>query len=205
MNVTVFGATGRTGQALLASAARAGHRTTAQVREPARLGTAPVDRVVTGSPFDESAVADALTGADAAVIAFGLKGNRTTPLYSRGTELIVDAMRKLTVRRLIVVSEAGYGSHVRGLSGCTIAALYRATARPLLREREAQDAVILTSGLDWTVVRSRVLHHGPARGNRPRSFTPHRGVAPRTTYADLADLVLDTLDDPATYSRDLYP
>ncbi|WP_330173463.1 NAD(P)H-binding protein [Streptomyces sp. NBC_01498] len=205
MNVTVFGATGRTGRAFLTAAARAGHRITAQVREPARLGHAPVDRVVTGSPFDESAVTDALTGADAAVVAFGLKGNRTTPLYSRGTELIVDAMGKLGVRRLIVVSEAGYGSHVRGASGRVIAVLYRTTARPLLREREAQDAVVLTSGLDWTVVRSGALHHGPSRGNRPRSFVPRRGLAPRTTYADLADLVLGALDDPSTYGRDLYP
>ncbi|MFD5115734.1 NAD(P)-dependent oxidoreductase [Streptomyces sp. NPDC058391] len=206
MNVTVFGATGRTGQAFLTSAARAGHRTTAQVRDPARLGDAPADRVVSGSAFDESAIAEALAGADAAVVAFGLKGNRSTPLYSRGTALIVDAMRKQDVPRLIVVSEAAYGPYAGdAVAARALSAVYRATARPLIREREAQDAVVAASGLEWTVVRLGVLVRGAARGNRPRSFAPRRGLPPRTTFADLAALITGALDDPATYGQDLYP
>ncbi|MFI1394782.1 NAD(P)-dependent oxidoreductase [Streptomyces sp. NPDC020681] len=205
MNITVFGATGRTGRAFLTLAGAAGHHTVAQVRDPARLGRAPAGRVVPGGAFDEAAVADALTGADAAVIAFGLRGNRSTPLYSRGTALIVDEMRRQGVPRLVVVSEAGYGRHVSGRTGRAFAAVYRATARPLLRERDAQDAIVEGSGLDWTVVRPGVLHAGEPRGVRPRRSAPYLGLAPRTTFTDLAALVLEAIGDPKTHGSDLYP
>lgn len=206
MRITVFGASGRAGRAFLYAAARAGHTTTAVVRDPARLAKAPADRVVTGSPFDESEVADALDGADAAVVAYALRGGRrSVPLYSRGTRTIVDAMRRLRVPRLLVVSEAAYGPHTAGPLNRTVSALYRATARPVIRQREDQDAVIAASGLQWTIVRPVILIEGPAHGHRRAPYTPHRSPAPRTTYADLAALLLDALEDPATYRRDLYP
>lgn len=206
MRITVFGASGRAGRAFLYASARAGHTTTAVVRDAARLAGAPAERIVRGGPFEEADVADALDGAEAAVIAYALRGGRrNVPLYSRGTRTIVDAMRRLRVPRLLVVSEAAYGTHTAGPLNRTVSALYRATARPAIRQREDQDAIIAASGLDWSIVRPVILVEGPAHGHRPEPFTPHRSPAPRTTYADLAALLLDALEDPATYRRDLYP
>ncbi|MEU6444031.1 NAD(P)H-binding protein [Streptomyces sp. NPDC047046] len=206
MRITVFGASGRAGRAFLHAAARAGHECTAVVRDPERLAGAPAARVVRGGPFEEGGVSEALAGADAALVAYALRGGRrNVPLYSRGTRTIVDAMRRTRVSRLLVLSEAAYGPHTAGPLNRTVSALYRATARPVIRQREEQDAIIAASGLDWTIVRPVILVEGPAHGHRRAPFTPHHSRAPRTTYADLAHVLLDALDDPATYRRDLYP
>jgi putative NADH-flavin reductase len=203
MKITVFGATGATGQALLTAAAQAHHTVTAHVRDAGRLGTTHADRIVTGSVFDPGTVQDALTDADAAVIAFGLSGDRRVPLYSQGTEVIVDAMHKQSVRRLIVVSEA-YGQHSSGILPRAIAAVYGLTARSAMRQRRVQDATVLSSDLDWTFVRPIIVTDGPARGLPDKPLTPHRTLS-RTTYNDLAAAILKALSDPTTFNHHLYP
>ncbi|WP_436736113.1 NAD(P)-dependent oxidoreductase [Streptomyces sp. BBFR102] len=206
MNLTVFGATGRAGRALLSAAGAAGLATTAHVRDPARLAGAPAGRVVTGSVFERDTVLDALDGADAVVVAFGQRRReRRTPLYAQGTRNVVDAMHLLGVPRLLVVSEAAYGDHVQGAVQRGLAKLYGTVAAPAVRGRREQDAVVTASGLDWTVVRPTLLTEGPARGHRPPSLAPRRADAYRLTYADLAELILQALPDPATYRRSLYP
>ncbi|MFF8701473.1 NAD(P)-dependent oxidoreductase [Streptomyces albidoflavus] len=206
MNLTVFGATGRTGRALLTAAAAAGLPTTAHVRDPARLAGAPAGRVVTGSVFERDTVLEALDGATAVAVAFGLRRReRRVPLYAQGTRNIVDAMHLLGVHRLLVVSEAAYGDHVHGAVQRGLAKLYGTVAAPAVRGRREQDAVVTASGLDWTVVRPAALTEGPARGYRPPATAPRRADAHRLTYADLAELILQALPDPATYRRSLYP
>ncbi|GAA2550359.1 NAD(P)H-binding protein [Streptomyces koyangensis] len=203
MNLTVFGATGRTGRAVLTVAAAAGLPTTAHVRDPARLAGAPAGRIVTGSVFERDTVLDALDGATAVVVAFGLRRReRRVPLYAQGTRNVVDAMHLLGVHRLLVVSEAAYGDHVHGAVQRGLAKLY---AAPAVRGRREQDAVVTASGLDWTVVRPAALTEGPARGHRPPATAPRRADTYRLTYADLAELILQALPDPATYRRSLYP
>ena len=66
MNITVLGATGRTGTPLVAELLRRGHTLTALVRDPARLGpVAHRIRVVIGDSTDPEALGDALDGAEA--------------------------------------------------------------------------------------------------------------------------------------------
>ncbi|WPR50390.1 NAD(P)-binding oxidoreductase [Streptomyces sp. S399] len=180
--------------------------TTAHVRDPARLAGAPAGRIVTGSVFERDTVLDALDGADAVVVAFGLRRReRRTPLYAQGTRHVVDAMHLLGVHRLLVVSEAAYGDHVQGAVQRGLAKLYGTVAAPAVRGRREQDAVVTASGLDWTVVRPTVLTEGPPRGYRPPATAPRRADTYRLTYADLAELILQALPDPATYRRSLYP
>ncbi|MER7877600.1 NAD(P)-binding oxidoreductase [Streptomyces solisilvae] len=206
MNLTVFGATGRTGQALLHHARANGHRTTAHVRDAARLRTAPVTRTVTGSVFDPESVADAVRDADAVVIALGLHRDRTTALYSHGTRTIVDAMRHHGIQRLVVVSEAGYPPHTRGPLARTVAALYRLVNAPALRERRAQDTIVTSSHTHWTILRPTLLTNGPThRPPRPPDPRPHAGAFSRVSYGDLAAQILTVIQDPATVHRNLYP
>ncbi|MET7401363.1 NAD(P)-binding oxidoreductase [Dactylosporangium sp. NPDC005572] len=204
MKITVFGATGRTGRALLAAAAEAGLPTTAYVRDQARLGDAVADRVVVGSVFDPVSLRASLAGAESAVVAFSLGRDRRTPLYSRGTEMIIDAMRAEGVRRLLVVSESAYGEHVAGVIPWILAAGYRLVAGPAIRERRVQDVLVRASGLDWTFVRPVRIVAGPPRGVRAGIMTPSR-TSSQTTYEDVAGLILRALPDTATHGRNLYP
>lgn len=176
----------------------------AHVRDAARLDPARAERVVVGEIFDESVVDEALTGSEAVLIAFGLRGNRTTPLYSQGTELVVARMRHLKVPRLVVLSEAAYGEHAGGFLNRAVASVYSATQRPVIRERRAQDSAVATSGLDWTIVRPWILTDGPATGSVRAHFSPRTTFLPRTSRTDLSALILDSLEEPATYGKSVY-
>ncbi|MFF8486682.1 NAD(P)-dependent oxidoreductase [Streptomyces antibioticus] len=206
MSLTVFGASGRTGQALLHLAHARGHRTTAHVRDTARLGDAPATRLVTGSVFDTVSVTDAVRDADAVVIALGLHRDRSTALYSRGTATVVGAMNQHGVRRLVVVSEAAYPPHTRGPLAHTAAALYRLANAPAVRERRLQDSIVTNSQTDWTILRPTLLTHRPSRRPpSPPAPHPRAHAFSRLTYRQIAAQILDLLDDPATYHRNLYP
>ncbi|MDQ0808309.1 nucleoside-diphosphate-sugar epimerase [Streptomyces sp. B3I7] len=204
MRIAVFGSTGPTGKVFLDAAAQYGHRTTAHVRDPSRLRDASADRVVVGEVFDEDVVCDTLTQADAALIAFGLKGNRTTALYSRGTELIISVMRRLEVPRLVVISEASYDSHVRGVLNRGITLLYGITQRPIIRERRAQDAAVASSGLHWTIMRPTILTDGPASARQYFYEGPRNSFLPRLSRRNLSHFICDSLEDSSTYSSNIY-
>jgi len=114
-HITVFGAAGRTGRALMQAAHRAGHRHHGPARNPDRLATTPADRIVAGSVLDPTSVAEALDGADAAILAVRLGPDRRTPLFTTGTRIVIDTMRRQRVPWLIVISEAAYRPHTAGL------------------------------------------------------------------------------------------
>ncbi|MEU6347073.1 NAD(P)H-binding protein [Streptomyces sp. NPDC046977] len=206
MNITVFGATGRTGRALLEAAHHRGHRTTAHARDATRLSGTLTDLVVTGSVLDPATADDAVREADAVVIAFGLRGNPATPLYTDGTRTIIEAMHKRNVPRLVVISEAAYPPHLRGATARVIAAAYRAFNARAIRQRREQDAIVEASRLDWTFLRPTRLVPGDTPVVRPAraSFTPYLTPVRSASYAGMAALVLDTLNSPPTYRRSLY-
>ncbi|MET7982008.1 MULTISPECIES: NAD(P)-binding oxidoreductase [unclassified Streptomyces] len=205
MKITVFGATSATGRVFVEAAERAGHRTTAFVRDPARLHGVQPREVIRGDVFDTVAVRQSLDGADAALIALGLRGDRRTPLYSRGTRTITDAMQAAGARRLLLLSEAAYSPHTSGIPSRLLSALYGAFSAPVIRERRRQDAVLAASDLDWTVIRPGILTDGPATHPLAPVLFPHRSLLARTSRRDLVGLLLAALDDPATYRHSLYP
>jgi putative NADH-flavin reductase len=205
MRVTVFGATGPIGQAFLRVSNAQGVDTVAFVRSPSRLDGAPASRVVTGDVFDPADVRTAVAGADCVLIALGLGTDRRTPLYSRGTQTIVDAMHDVGVRRLIVLSEAAYDQHTTGALNRLITGAYRAVNGPAIRERRLQDQVVARSDLDWTIVRARVITDRPSTGRLPVRLAPHGKAAAPTSRVDLAYLILEIAADAGTHRHDVYP
>ncbi|MEV4350952.1 NAD(P)H-binding protein [Actinoplanes sp. NPDC049596] len=205
MRFTVFGATGPIGRSFLRTTADRGIDTVAFVRDPARLAGAPAGRIVTGDVFDQAGVRAAVTGSDAVLVAFGLKRDRRTPLYSDGTQTIVEAMESAGVRRLLVMSEASYGRHVTGVLNRLIVGAYGLLNAPALAERRRQDDVVARSGLDWTIVRGRVISDLPSRGPIPVRLNPHGRVTDRTAGTDLARFMVDITADVTTFSHNVYP
>src|SRR6187455_2763809 len=94
MKVLVFGATGGLGRQVVEQARAAGHEVTAFTR--ATHGDVTTDR---------DAVAGALRGQDAVISALG-RGNsfRSNQLMARSMDVILPAMEREGVRRLIVTS-----------------------------------------------------------------------------------------------------
>ncbi|MFJ6982135.1 MULTISPECIES: NAD(P)H-binding protein [unclassified Streptomyces] len=154
---------------------------------------------------DPATAEAAVRGAWAVVIAYGLPTRSRSPLYTDGTRAIVEAMRYHGVSRLVVVSEAAYGRHVRGVPARAVSALYRAVNTPLIRQRVAQDALVESAGLEWTFVRpTRLTDRDPGTDPAPASHVPLTSRLPVTGYGRLGALIVTQTEQPIAHHHDLY-
>lgn len=199
MKLLVLGATGGTGRHLVTQALEQGHEITVLVRDPAKLGDVR-DRVraVKGSmPGDVPALAEAVLGQDAVVSSLGL-GNGTQPngLIERSVPAIVAAMRGAGVRRLVHISAFGVGP-TRGDVPLIPRIAQRLLLARVFADKEAGEAVLPSSGLEWTVVYPSVLTDGARTGQvRAGEHLPLSGI-PKISRADVAAFTLAQLGERA--------
>ena len=112
MNLTVFGATGGIGREIVRQALGAGHRVTAVVRDPARLGvTGDALEVFRADLTDPKALRDAVAGRDAVLSGLGARKRSDAGITARLTRSVLAAMEAEGTRRLVVVS----GGAIRGV------------------------------------------------------------------------------------------
>jgi uncharacterized protein YbjT (DUF2867 family) len=157
---------------------------------------------VPGNALDSSTIRNALEGVDVVVETLGVDiaprsiFERTT-LFSQSTRILVDAMKIADVKRLIAVTGLGAGDS-RGHGGF----LYDAVAFPLLLKRvyddkDVQEWIIRSSGLDWTIVRPGLLTNRPATGRYRILTASHDWRFGLISRADVADFIVRQVDDRA--------
>lgn len=185
MDLVVFGATGRAGSALVERALARGHRVTAFVRTPQKLG-ATADRVgvVVGDASDRAAIREALRGHHAAISALGARMRDSTEL-SDAIASLVEAAEEVGPARLVTISQVGV--------------FLTKTAPEFAHLREEHLRVLealRASSLAWTAVAPPAIEDRPGVGHY--AFEIDRGP-PRWTISrvDLADALLDALERPA--------
>jgi len=186
VNVLVFGATGGTGRQVVEQARAAGHEVTAFTR--AAHGDATTDR---------DAVARVLRGQDAVISALG-RGNsfRSHQLMSRSMDVILPAMEREGVRRLIVVSALGVGD-TYDQAPFAAKIFFRLFLRHIYADKEIADDFVRRSGLDWTIVCPSKLTDGPRTGQyRAGERLDLRGM-PKISRGDVAEFVVKQLGDEA--------
>jgi putative NADH-flavin reductase len=202
MKLVVFGATGGTGRCIVEQALASGHDVTAVVRDPEGLPLRQERlRVVRADVFQSAEIEPQMVGADAVLSALGPRTYRTeTTVCSRAIESILGAMRETGVQRLACISAAPVGS-----VGKEDTLLYRFVARPLLRavfkglyeDLAVMEGEVRRSGIHWTIFRPPRLTDGPCTGRyrlgRDQSVVGGNNIS----RADLADAMLDSLEDPA--------
>ena len=197
MKVAIFGATGGTGQQLVAQALEAGYTVQALVRDPARLThTNPDLTLVTGDVLDANAVSATIQGADAVVVTLGNTANNPDWIVSDGTRVVVEAMKQQEVRRLVVVSSLGVGDS-RSQVPFAFRMLMTTVLKKPMEDKERQEELVRESGLDWIMVRPGGLTDGPKTGAYKAGADGKIGVG-QVSRADVADFVLKQLSD-ATY------
>ncbi|MDP1876290.1 MAG: NAD(P)H-binding protein [Actinomycetota bacterium] len=200
MNITVLGATGRTGSPLVEELLRRGHTVTALVRDPAKLGPV-VDRVrvVVGDSTDPRAVDDALHGADAVVSALG-PTSKEPDLHTRTAQALIGAMPAAGVTRFVGVSGAGIDvpGDRKGTRDKIISTLIQRLGGAVVADKPREYSAFAASDLDWTLVRPPRLIDGPATGRITHdAHAPGRATTIRR--ADLSVFLADVLD------QHLYP
>jgi len=201
LRLLVVGASQGTGALTVSAALARGHQVTAFSRSPQKLTIehAALTRRA-GSFHDAAAVDAAVVGHDAVIVtasATSLAGFKENPTYfSAGTALVVEAMKRHGVPRLVVLSALGTGES-RALSGWFIRTLLVDGILKLpFQDHERQEALTRASGLEWVIARPGRLTDGPARGRYVKSpeITPVPGAISR---ADVADFLVTAADSDA--------
>ncbi|MCO8274305.1 SDR family oxidoreductase [Actinoplanes sp. TRM 88003] len=202
MKLTIFGATGGTGEQVVRQACTGGHDVTAVVRDPTRLAfEAPSLQVLAADVMDPDAIAPALEGRDAVISAIGSREARSpTTVCTDSARSIIEAMRQNSVRRLVVVSNSGM--HIDSQDGAFVRAVIKPVLGRVLRHAYADmrhmEELVQATDLDWTIVRPPRLINAPATGNYRTAINQNVPRASVITRADLAAHILHTLTDPTT-------
>ena len=194
--ILIIGATGGTGQQLVAQALGRGYDVTAFARDPAKLGTTdPRLKVMKGDVLDVESLSRAMKGQDAVVSALGHRRFYSTgQVLSRGTANIIRAMEVDGVRRLICETSLGLGSSV-GRMGLYYTLFVVPFILPLyFWDKTKQEQRIAASNLDWVIVRPGRLTGGARRGEvRHGNRVGNILITPRISRADTAGFMLDQL------------
>jgi putative NADH-flavin reductase len=169
--VLIIGASHGIGLETVRAALRAGHSVRALARSAASIPIqdANLDKV-SGNALDPDTIRNVLQDIDVVIQALGVDLSprlvfEGTRLFSESTRILADAMKTAGVKRLITVTGLGAGDS-RGHGGL----LYDAIVFPLLLKRvyddkDAQEWIVRSSGLDWTIVRPGLLKDSPATGS----------------------------------------
>jgi putative NADH-flavin reductase len=215
LQLTIFAATGGIGREILTQAITARHEIMAVVRDPSKLPR-PV-RTVTAdlANVDPSALQPAIRGADAVLSGLGARSTSDAGVAWRGTQAIVQAMKAVNVRRIVVVSAAPIGTvpspgrptppkHDPGdgffmrnlLSPLTKFALHKHYADLAMMEE-----ILRESGLDWTIIRPPRLTDKPLTGVYRTAYGENLRRGLFISRANVAQLMLRVLDQPESIKQ----
>jgi putative NADH-flavin reductase len=192
----LIGATGPTGEQIVARARADGQPIRALARDRARAQSAAwnPDEVFHGDVLDRASLDAAMAGVSAVLVALGTPLTlRPVSLLSEGTRHIVEAMGGAGVTRLLCITGVGAGDS-RGHGGI----VYDGLILPLLlgriyADKDRQEALVSGSGLDWTLIRPARLTDKGAR-HRYREITRFAGETMSTiSRADVAHFVVKEL------------
>ena len=110
LKLTIFAATGGIGREIVAQALTAGYDITAVVRNPSKLSATVGSVTADLASADPGALEPAIAGADAVLSALGATSSSEAGVAWRGTRAMVEAMKAVKVRRIVVVSAAPIGT-----------------------------------------------------------------------------------------------
>jgi putative NADH-flavin reductase len=203
MQITLFGASGRTGKLVLERALAKGYRVVAPVRTPAKLAiTNPNLQVLQGDVRDAAVVDTAVRGSDAVISVLGPTSNAPDFAVSKGTANIIAAMKKYGVRRLILSTGAGVrmdGDQPKFMDNAIVSIL-KVVNKNVLQDMIETVDLVRKSDLEWTIVRVPMLTDDAPSGH-VRTGAVGKDVGTRVGRTDMADFILEQLTDASNLRR----
>lgn len=196
-HVLVIGATKGIGLETVRQAVAAGHRVRAFSRSANRMSNfdSNVERR-RGDALNEADVDAALDDIDVVVQALGVGARdlfQSVSLFSDATRILVSAMKRRGIKRLIAVTGFGAGDSRDAIS-CLQLVPFRLFLGRAYDDKDVQERIIKNSRLDWTIVRPGMLTNGPRSGHYRVLVGPsqwHNGFISRI---DVADFIAHSID-----------
>lgn len=195
--ITVFGANGRVGHRVVGEALRRGYRVVAFVHDKTDLIESRQLKIVRGDIYDAEQVERALVGSTAVISALGSWGTPKKDILTAGMGNVIPAMGRHRIPTVISLT----GADARA-AGDQLSFIHRLThfflmfaIRKIMIDGERHIALLETSGLDWTVVRSPVMAVNEKRAERyelsMRRPMPWRTVAYESVALAMVNAVQD--------------
>ena len=207
MKVTIFGATGFSGQAILSEAIKQGHEVTVLVRDASKVKNRHDNlRIIVGNVLDTQAVADALQHQDAVIQCLGVGGKgdgKPTTFISDATRVIIDEMQRQNVKRLIALSNVGAGDSETfqpWIFNKIILPYFMNWLRVIIDDKNRMEPIITNSHLDWTIVRCPNIVDKPAK-ETCNTTLDGKGLKLFITLPDLAKFMVDQLKQTAFFKQ----
>ena len=199
MNIVMFGATGTIGSRILDELVSRGHSVTAVVRDASKLRGHENVIGTAGDVFDPENVAEAVTGADVVVSAYG-PGPEKPDLLVQATGSLLKGVEASGVKRLIMVGGAGSlevspGVHLVDTPG--FPAEWKGIA---VAHRDALE-LLKGASLDWTSLSpAAYIHPGERTGKYRMSLdqliVDEKGNS-EISAEDFAIALADEVEHPA--------
>ncbi len=206
MKVVIFGATGFSGQAILAEALAKNYQVTILVRKAAAVRLTDKNlTVVEGSVLDRQTVNSVLKNQDAVIQCLGVGGKgdgKPTTFVSDANQIIMEEMEKNQVSRLIAMSNVGAGNSQAFLPWIftrLILPWFMKWLQVLVDDKNRMEPMIMRSKLDWTIVRCTGIVDKPAKG-KVTATLDGKGLKLSIRLGDLAAFIVQQLSDH-TFSR----
>jgi len=201
MKVIIFGATGFSGQAILAEAIKQGHEVTVLVRDSSKVKINHKNlRIVEGNVLDSQKVAFVIQNQEAVIQCLGVGGKgdgKPTTFISDATKIIVDEMQKQNIKRLIALSNVGAGNSIAfqpWFFTKIILTYFMKWLKVIIDDKNRMEPIIMNSNLNWTIVRCPNIVDKPAKG-KYNATLDGKGLKLSITLDDLSKFMVGQLKE----------
>jgi putative NADH-flavin reductase len=177
------------------------------VRAETHFPLADTVRVTRGQVTDPAVVDDILSGQDAVVSALGLRRSGLSPwsalqsppdLTSRVAGLLVAAMPRHGVKRIIAISAGGVGDNEHRLTWPVKGLVRAGNVGVAYRDLSEMERTFANSSLDWCVARPVTLVNGPPR--RPARSVERYSLTSRIRRSEVAAWMLEEIERPTPFT-----
>ncbi|KXS20223.1 NAD(P)-binding protein [Gonapodya prolifera JEL478] len=203
MKFAVIGATRGVGLEFVLSSLSSSHDVNLLARNPANLPEAvtknPRASVIKGDVMDAETVENVVKGTDAVFVALGAhrSPDYDRQICSKGTSVVLEAMKKLGVSKIVCVSSLGASE-----SWDTIPYLMRPIMSFFLStsllDKSLQESLIRSSSLPYVILRPPFLTDSPAKGKYKVGF----GIGGwGVSRKDLAGFGMKLLEDETVWGQ----
>jgi putative NADH-flavin reductase len=200
--VLIIGASRGIGLETVRAALKGGHSVRALARSARRIPVEhPKLEKLGGDALEMATMRRALTGMDVVVQSLGVSVGpelifQPTQLFSKATRVLVTAMERAQVKRLICVTGFGAGDS-RGYGGFLYSLGFHLLLGRVYDDKDVQERIVRRSKLDWVIVRPVILTDGPKTNAYRALIDRRRWTCGFISRADVADFLVKQIHDDA--------
>jgi putative NADH-flavin reductase len=205
--ILIIGATSGIGACTVREAAARRIPVRAFARGAAALDASEFVEPMAGDALKAVDLGRALAGCSAVVYALGIKERlamlwEEETLFSETTRLLISQMRAAHVTRLVAVTGFGAGRSRKAMSALERVGHNAFLGRPYA-DKDRQEALIMDSSLDWTIVRPVILTNGRPSGRANVLSDPSTWRNGLISRSDVARVLIDVVEDGSHVRADV--